>query len=473
MKFKIFTTILLLYNVINTEFKVKKLDYDINKLKNKKDIIEVAIIGSGPGGLSAALYAARGGYNPIVFQGPKPGGQLTDTTWVENWPGMDTVSGAQAIKNITNQAKKFGAVIVPYTIEKVDFSDWPFTLYDQNNKKYNALTVIIATGATPRKLNVEGEKTYWGKGMLSCGICDAPLTKNQNAIIVGGGDAAIERAMQIAPYAKKIILLVRGDKMKASKFMQDKLKAFDHIKVYFNKEIIKILGDTKHITGAYIKDTNNKKTYKINTNWVFLSIGFIPDTNIFKGQLDLDQDGYIEHECKTQQTSIEGVYVAGNACDSIYKQAGTASGDGSKAGLNAIDFLSKLNFDSTMKPIIKNSLLKPEIKEDQIKDIKDSQEFENKIKQDKKTFVIFYSSFCSTCNQVKKILENITKEFQNKLDFVKVDKENFSDLHEKYKINIVPTFVIFKNSKEISKLESEIDQIKIKDFIVNSISLKN
>jgi thioredoxin reductase (NADPH) len=194
-------------------------NFNLNNLEDKKNIAPIAIIGSGPAGLSAALYGSRAAIYTVLFQGPKPGGQLTETTYVENWPGTKRLLGTELIDQNKAQAEKFGAIIVNDTIECVDFSTWPFRLQTSEGHEINALSVIIATGASPKLLNVPGEKEYWAYGISSCAVCDAPFYKNKNVVVVGGGDSAIEEATYIASYANKVTLMAR-EKLRAAPAMK-------------------------------------------------------------------------------------------------------------------------------------------------------------------------------------------------------------------------------------------------------------
>lgn len=276
--------------------------YDWKTVESKKNIIPVAIIGSGPAGLSAALYTSRAHLHTVIFQGPQAGGQLMSTSEVENWPGMGKKQGPEIMQGVTTQAKNFGAVLLNESIKKVDFSQWPYALTTADDVEVYALSVIIATGAFPERLkDVPGEAEHWGRGVTACAICDAAFYKDKDVVVVGGGDSAAEQALQLTSYARRITVLVRGDKMRASVAMQDRLKKFDFIKIRYNSSIVAIEGDGSQVTGIQLKTATGIEHMPIDG--IFLAIGHKPNTTLFQGQIDLNASGYIVHTCRAQETS--------------------------------------------------------------------------------------------------------------------------------------------------------------------------
>ena len=305
------------------------------------NIHDLLIIGSGPAGLTAALYAARAELKPIVFEGSTPGGQLINTSLVENWPGNISILGAQLMKNIRDHALHFGTHTINETITKVDFKKRPFTLWNDKNKEYLARSVIVATGAGPRKLECPGEETYWGKGVTTCAICDGALYKNLPVVIVGGGDTAMEDASFMKKFTHDITIVHILDKLTASLAMQKRILNDSSIKVIYNSTVTKIDGTNEHMTKIIIK---NKKTNEIKTipaRALFLAIGIKPHTDFLKGSLKLNSHGYIETFCPTTATSIEGIFACGDAADFIYRQAITGSASGCMAALDAQRYLQK------------------------------------------------------------------------------------------------------------------------------------
>jgi len=303
-------------------------------------IHELIIIGSGPAGLTAAIYTARAGLKPIVFGGLEFGGQLMGTTVIENFPGFpEGIEGPVLMQNMMQQAQKFGTTIEFNDVEKVDFSG-KIKKVIANGKEYQAKAIIVATGAKSRRLNIESERKYWGKGVSVCATCDGAFYKEKVVAMVGGGDSAIEEAQFLTRFAKKVFLINRSDKLRASKIMQDKIKANPKVEILWNTEIKEILGDGTVVNGLRLLNNKENKDQDIKLDGVFLAIGHIPSTELFKGVLELDSEGYIVVKEKSK-TSIEGVFVAGDVKDRSYRQAITAAGMGCMAALDVEKFLQE------------------------------------------------------------------------------------------------------------------------------------
>ena len=303
-------------------------------------IHELIIIGSGPAGLTAAIYTARAGLKPIVFGGLEFGGQLMGTTIIENFPGFpEGIEGPVLMQNMMQQAQKFGTTIEFNDVEKVDFSGKIKKVF-ANGKEYQAKAIIVATGAKSRRLNIESERKYWGKGVSVCATCDGAFYKEKVVAMVGGGDSAIEEAQFLTRFAKKVFLINRSEKLRASKIMQDKIKANPKVEILWNTEIKEILGDGTVVNGLRLLNNKENKDQDIKLDGVFLAIGHIPSTELFKGVLELDSEGYIVVKEKSK-TSIEGVFVAGDVKDRSYRQAITAAGMGCMAALDVEKFLQE------------------------------------------------------------------------------------------------------------------------------------
>ncbi len=313
---------------------------DITKLANLSNIVPVAIIGGGPAGLSAALYTARGGLHTVVFAGPEIGGQLTKTMYVENWPGTEHTNGTELMDVVRKQSEKFGALVANDSIEKVDFSSWPFSLTTASGQVVHALTVIIATGGIMKKLDVPGEKEYLGKGVAICGVCDAVLYKGEDVAVIGGSDPAVQEALLVAKYARSVTQIVGDSKMKAAKCMQDRLLQHKNVRAFYNTKVTSVVGDGEKVTGIELHNKLSNINSKLPVTGVFVGIGQRPNTQLFKDQLACDNKGYIERQCRSQHTSIPGVFVAGAACECTTTQAAVSSGDAIKAALNAMEYLT-------------------------------------------------------------------------------------------------------------------------------------
>lgn len=307
------------------------------------DKSNLAIIGSGPAGLTAAIYAARAELKPTVFTGLEFGGQLMSTTLVENFPGfVDGVMGPDLMQNMLKQAEKHGAIILYKDVQSVDFND-PKNLKIklESGEEMTFESVIVATGAKPRMLGLKSEEKYWGKGVSSCATCDGAFYKNKVIAVIGGGDSAVEEATFLTRFASKVYLVSRAGELKASKAMQERLFADKKIELIWNSEVKEILGDGEVVNGIKLFNNKTNKETTQELSGVFLAIGHLPNTAIFKNVLELDLEGYIVVNNNTH-TSKVGVFVAGDVKDRSYQQAITAAGMGCMAALDAEKYLSEL-----------------------------------------------------------------------------------------------------------------------------------
>ena len=304
-------------------------------MKNKKE--KVVIIGSGAAGLTAAIYAARANLTPLVVEGIQPGGQLTITTDVENYPGYaDVVQGPWMMEQMRSQALNVGARIINDIVVNVDFKKDKKTISLDSNNVLSTNTVIIATGAQAKWLGLDSERKFNGKGVSACATCDGFFYRNKEVAVIGGGNTAVEEALYLSNICSKVTLVHRRDELRAEKILQKRLFAKENINIIWNNVISEILGDENGVNSLKIKDKNSDKTEIINVEGVFIAIGHSPSTEPFKGVLEMDQEGYIiAQKPGTSITNIEGVFAAGDCVDKIYRQAVTAAGMGCMAALDA------------------------------------------------------------------------------------------------------------------------------------------
>jgi len=300
---------------------------------------KIIIIGSGPAGFTAALYNARANLKPVIFEGMQPGGQLTITTEVENYPGFENgIQGPELMEVMRKQAHRFGAESIYKEITEVDFSKRPFKL-KTHDEEYTADAVIIATGASAKLLGLESEKKFMGYGVSACATCDGFFFKNQKVLVVGGGDTAMEEANYLTNHASEVTIIHRREGLRASNIMQNRAKKNPKIKFLLNKIIKEVLGveenGIKKMTGVVVEDTHNHSTEEVKADGLFIGIGHKPNTDIFKGQLDMDDVGYLKVKPGSTYTNIEGVFACGDVIDSKYRQAVTAAGSGCMAALDA------------------------------------------------------------------------------------------------------------------------------------------
>lgn len=302
--------------------------------------VHVLILGSGPAGYTAAIYASRANLKPVLYQGIQPGGQLTITTEVENYPGYpEGIQGPEMMVDFEKQAKRMGADIRFGLATKVDFSKQPYRVEIDEEKWIEADAVIISTGASAKWLGLESEQRLNGFGVSACAVCDGFFFRGKEVAIVGAGDTAAEEALYLSKLAPTVHMFIRKGEMKASKVMQDRVLNTSNIKVYWNTETDEILGDKK-VHGVRVKNTQTGETSEIPVNGFFVAIGHQPNSDIFKGWLDMDEAGYIKTIPGTTKTNIEGVFASGDVQDKIYRQAVTAAGSGCMAALDAERYLS-------------------------------------------------------------------------------------------------------------------------------------
>ncbi len=417
-------------------------------------LIPVAIIGSGPAGLSAGLYTARFNIHTVIFEGKKPGGQLMSTSDVENWPGINRELGMRIIDRLRAQALQFGAQVSAASVEALDCASWPYLLTLDDGSQVYALTIILATGATPRGLDVPGEAKYWGKGVTSCAVCDAPFFKDRTVVVVGGGDAAVEQALQLASHARSITMLVRGKAMRASHAMQQRLGSYQKITIRYGTKVKEILGDGNRVTGVTLLTESGEEQY--STDGVFLAIGHIPNTELAKPWISCDEHGYIVVAPHRQHTSQPGVFAAGDVADHYYRQAGIASGDGIKAAIDAASYLREQGMDDAVLGSFASHFFNPIREQDlpPILDIDTLARFQEALKNHPLLLVDFYTPQCPSCKQLVPHLAALAKTYGEAIAVVKVDGTNLPELMERYEIHAVPTLLVFKDGIVVGRSTS-------------------
>ncbi len=303
---------------------------------------KVLIIGSGPAGYTAAIYAARANLEPVLVAGLEPGGQLMITTDVENYPGFaDVIQGPWLMEQMRLQAEHVGTKVIQDQIIYVDFSKRPFVCHGEGGRIFKAETIIISTGAQARWLGLESEMKFRGFGVSGCATCDGFFFRGKEVAVVGGGNTAVEEALYMTNHASKVTLIHRRDQLRAEKVLQERLFKNPKVNVIWNHVVEEVLGteDPLGVTGLRLKDTKSEETQDLSFNGVFIAIGHVPNTKIFKGKLKLDEEGYIVGSPLSTETSVKGVFAAGDVRDKVYRQAVTAAGMGCMGALDATNFL--------------------------------------------------------------------------------------------------------------------------------------
>jgi len=432
------------------------LTYSLDKAIHEENVVPVVIIGSGPAGLSASLYVARAGMKSFVFAGPMPCGQLTQTTYIENWPGRHRVRGLDLMEDIKAQAQSFGATIIHDVVTDIDFKSWPFTIKTEEGKEFKALAMILATGATPRRLHIPGEQEHWGKGVTTCAVCDAGFFKGKEVVVSGGGDSAIEMVYELVPYVKKVTVLVRKGSMRAAMDGQNKIKAFPNAVVEYHKEIKQIYGDGQSVTAIDVYDNETKTTEKRPIDGVFLAIGHDPNNKMLHGGVELDEHGYVVMQGRSQETSVRGVFAAGELQDPYYRQAIVAAGEGVKAALDVTSFLYEIGFSVATGVALEKNFFEhfSDVKKE-LQEITTVDELNELVLNSKGVVVLdFYSLSCPCCVRMLPYLEAVAHKLEGKARIIKtnytlVKKTIYYELAQKHKIFVksLPNLLVFKDGK--------------------------
>lgn len=477
--------------------------FDINKIVFDEQTTPVIILGAGMTGLSAGIYCAQGLIPCIMLEGPKPGGALSQSHSVRNWPGVLEAPGADIVKSLRNQINDPAVQIRQEEVVSVDFSVWPRIVkardQDKKIKEYKALTVIIGMGTEPNYLGVPGETGkdgYWGRGVGNCAICDGSLYGGKTVAIIGGGDASMTEAAYLADIAKKVIILVRKDVFRASDIRKkESVLARPNVEVKFNTEVKAIMGDGSKVTGLKLFNNKDNKNFELPIDGIFLAIGSKPNTSLFKGQLELDERGYIK-KYHYQQTSVPGVFSGGDVSDSEFVQAATASSDGCKAALQAIKFLKDIGFEvAKAMPHVARKEYKQQEKKDcantveskaatkkdsgLVNEIVTKEDFEKYVVQSTKPVVIdLFSTWCVPCQQMMPVFHEVAEDYKDKVAFCKFNISNkqfyADDLTKQIngpQIQSVPTFLFIMNGKEVGRVGGVVDKKVFEEKIKTTFSL--
>ncbi|BAT55359.1 Thioredoxin reductase [Nostoc sp. NIES-3756] len=448
----------------------------------------LVIIGSGPAGYTAAIYAARANLKPVVFEGFQagglPGGQLMTTTEVENFPGFPQgITGPELMDRMKAQAERWGAELYTEDVTYVDLSQRPFTVRS-DEREVKAHSIIIATGATARRLGLPSEHQFWSHGISACAICDGatPIFHGAELAVIGAGDSAAEESIYLTKYGSKVNLLVRSEKMRASKAMQDRVLSNPKIQVYWNTEVVDVFGNG-HMDGVTVRNNKTGEETKLHAKGLFYAIGHTPNTSLFKGQLELDEIGYVVTKHGSPETSVEGVFAAGDVQDHEYRQAITAAGSGCAAALLAERWLSVngLIQEFHQEPTINNELEHQPVA--QKTEAEQAAEFDlngtrhaggyalRKLfhESDRLLIVKYVSPGCGPCHTLKPILNKVVDEYDGKIHFVEIDIDKDRDIAENANVTGTPTVQFFKDKELVKEVKGVKQKSEYRQLIESNL----
>lgn len=430
---------------------------------------KAVVIGSGVGGLTSAIYLSQLGIDTILITGKDKGGALATTGWVENWPGDEKIMGQELVQRLTQHAVSSGAQFIQGEVLKVDFKHFPYSLTIDNGKNTSTIKtygVIIATGATPKKLQIPGEELYWGKGVTTCAICDGPLQKGKDVAVIGGGDSAMTEAQILAPLAKTVYILIRKES-RAKQNLLESVNSLANVKILYHTKPLEIIGNGKNVTG--IKIDNKGQIKELEVSGVFLAIGSTPNTQVFKDSLKLTSQELLKTDAKCK-CSQEGVFAIGDVSNADHRQAVVAAGQGCIAALECISFLNKheLNRSKYVKsqkpksqvwsPSSKSKKELSEKKEQKteqssgIIEAKSLEQVEQEIENSSLPVLVdFYATWCPPCKAMSPVIDQLAKELDQKAIFIKVNIDKAPEASQRYQVQGVPTFIVVKEGKEVKR----------------------
>lgn len=470
---------------------IKRSRYEFYLISMTSPAVEnLVIIGSGPAGYTAAIYAARANLKPVMFAGYQaggiPGGQLMTTTEVENFPGFpEGITGPELMERMQEQAKRWGTQCYTEDVTYVDLNMHPFTIRS-TERECKAHSIIIATGATAKRLNLPSEAQYWNKGISACAICDgaSPIFQGKELVVIGGGDSAAEEAIFLTKYGSHVHLLVRGEQMRASKTMQDRVLSNPKVTIHWHTEAIDVFGESGLMSGLKIRNNQTNQEDKLLAGGLFYAIGHTPNTDLFRGQLELDEAGYIITQPDSVSTSIAGVYGAGDVQDREYRQAVTAAGTGCMAALLAERWLSENN-------LIHEYHQDPQTTEQ----VKDAPEAEQVVADTEQSFDIqvtrhvggfalrklfhqsnrllmvkYVSPTCGPCHTLKPILDKVVDEYEGKIHFVEIDIEADPEIAQNAMVTGTPTIQFFKDKEILHHIQGVKQKSEYRQIIDSNLA---
>lgn len=446
----------------------------------------VVIIGSGPAGYTAAIYAARANLKPVMFEGLEaggiPGGQLMTTTEVENFPGFpEGITGPELMQQMKAQAQRWGTQCYTEDVTEVDLSQKPYIVRSADIE-VKTHSIIIATGATAKRLGLPNEKVYWNKGISACAICDgaSPIFNGEDLVVIGGGDSAAEEAVYLTKYGSHVHLLVRGEAMRASKAMQDRVLNNSKITVHWHTEAVDVIGESDRMSGMRVRNNQTNAESTIAAKGLFYAIGHNPNTSLFQGKLELDKAGYIVVKPGTVETSVAGVYAAGDVQDHEYRQAITAAGTGCMAALVAERWLSEHNLItkySMNPPEITEGVTEEEVRKSDNADTEETFDINatrhyggyaiRKLfhESDRLLMVKYVSPTCGPCKTLKPILNKVVDEYDGQIHFIEIDIVEDPEIAKMGQVTGTPIVQFFRDRELVEELKGIKQKSQYRDCI--------
>lgn len=444
-------------------------------LHSSEEVHQVVILGGGIGGLTSAIYAGRAGMAPLLVEGPSPGGAITQSHKVQNWPGEVEISGWELMERVHKQAETCGVRFLEEEVVAVDFTQKPFVIMTQDSvdpsktRKIRAKSCVIALGSSPKFLNTSGEESYWLNGVYNCAVCDGALYKDKVVAVVGGGDGAIVEAHYLSKIAKKVYIIVRGNGFKTVEDTRKKeVLAKANVEVKYATTIEEIKGDGDGVTHLFLKQ--EQLTELLPVDALFLAIGSKPNTDLFKGQLELDKLGYIVSK-KEVATSVPGVFAIGDIADPIYRQAISAAADGMKASFQVEKFLATQSSSHVEQSVLAHLSNKTNLAPS-VQDISSEQELDQLLRDTSTSlFVDFYASWCKPCRQIAPQFIEASEELGGKIRFAKVNIEHLPNLSHRFNVKSLPTLLVFQKGELIGRKSGKEPVLRLLN--ASRIQLKN
>jgi thioredoxin reductase (NADPH) len=437
--------------------------FDLNTVEMDENTFPVIIFGAGFGGLTAGIYLRQANIPVILIAGERAGGAITSSHSVRNWPGEMDIAGWDLAEKVQKHARANNVPMFYESVIDVVFDVWPYKvitkrLTDGKTIERKALSCIIAMGSTPKFLQVPGEQEYWGKGISNCAVCDGSLYKNKIVAVVGGSEVAVEEALYLSNIAKKVYVFVRSNVLRTQGEMVQEVKEKNNVIFLYNTEVKKIEGDGKQIISVNIFDNVLDKTKQIKIDGLFLAIGSKPNSQIFKGKLELDSDGYVLVN-QYQETSKKGIFAVGDIADDEFRQLVTSASAGCKSAFRAQGFLEEIGYEpktrekkQTKKTLkLQNHVAGQEL--GWVGFVTNQEEFEQHVLCNERPVVVdFFSPMCLPCKQMLPLFDKLGECFRDDVDFVAIDASKLGNIAQDYQVYFVPTFILFKDGKEVNRM---------------------